>query len=294
MPLSWRSLVLASLFLSAEVVSARRTVGASGMSADMMWENPEMWDEEARLVDPVISDICLKTPKWAADPVLPPDDPAAAALLPPRLLRAPLHLTLFQKGLPSGKRSGWMRAKAHLGDPDAAGRWSSAVPVRAVWTLRHLDETNRSTKAGSTVGRDPLQDSYEDCLFRRNGKLVEIEVLLPRGKRGKGAPRPGLAPPSLVYQVPIIGGVVNPLGMVAQGRATVALYPRGRSLSATAAGGGRGGPRAARKAQPDAPPDEAIPLGMVDFHLPIGSGLVDPGWAKGKRVFWKGRSVGVI
>ncbi len=65
----------------------------------------------------------------------------------------------------------------------------------------------------------------------------------------------------------------------------VTLYPNGRTLAAASAD------------LPNArnvPKDEAVPLGMTNVHLPLGPGLVDPGWAKGRKLFWKGRSVGLV
>ena len=40
--------------------------------------------------------------------------------------------------------------------------------------------------------------------------------------------------------------------------------------------------------------DVAIPLGLSNVHVPLGPGLVDPSWSKGRKIFWKGRSVGLI
>lgn len=294
MPPLRRYLLLASLFFAAGVASARRSFGgADGTSVQMRLLNP-YHDEEGAVSDQNVIDITTKCPRWAADPVRCPDDAAdAKALLPRALRRTPLHVTFRPKELgASGKRKGWMRATAHLGDPDAPR--AKAVPLRAVWTLSNVDAEG-ATAGGPGAGRDSLTDSYEDCLLRLHKKFVELEVLLPRGKgRRAGTPRPGLAPPSLVYRVPIQPGHVNPMGMVAQGRATVTLYPRGRTLAAAGAGGraGRRGSRGA--AAPREATDTAIRLGMVDFHLPRGPGLVDPGWAKGRKVFWKGRKLGVV
>ena len=207
----------------------------------------------------------------------------------------PLHVTFRSKTLAGGKRPNWMRASATLGDPTVMK--SSAIPVRAVWTCSNADadtsmtfeEVNTASGRGvkKEIGTKVLEDSYEDCLKRLYGKYVELEVLLPRTKSmmkiySGSASGP---PPSLVYRVPIQSGHVNPLGMVSKSRATVTLYPKGRTLAAASATGVNA---------KDAPRDVAIPLGMSNVHVPLGPGLVDPSWVKGRKLFWKGRSLGLV
>ena len=142
-------------------------------------------------------------------------------------------------------------------------------------SYEEISAAGRSIK--KEVGKNPLRDSYEDCLKRLYGKYVELEVLLPKNSNGP--------PPSLVYRVPITTGNVNPMGMVSKSRATVTLYPKARPLAAANASG----PGAAK-----IPRDLAIPVGLTNIHLPRGPGLVDPSWARGRKLFWKGRSVGLI
>ena len=55
-------------------------------------------------------------------------------------------------------------------------------------------------------------------------------------------------------------GHVNPFGMVSKSRATVTLYPKGRTLSASNASG----PGAV-----NVPKDVAIPLGLSNVHVPL-------------------------
>jgi len=208
------------------------------------------------------------------------------------VMKKPLHVTFRSKTLAGGKRPNWMRATAVLGNP----KLKSALPLRAVWTCSNpdadtsmtyeeLNSSGRSIK--KEIGKNVLQDSYEDCLKRLYGKYVELEVLLPKNKKSSGSTfvNRGGAPPSIVYRVPINSGHVNPFGMTSKSRATVTLYPNGRTLAAANASG----PNAA-----NVPKDLAIQLGMTNVHIPLGPGLVDPGWAKGKKLFWKGRSVGLV
>jgi hypothetical protein len=133
------------------------------------------------------------------------------------------------------------------------------------------------------VGNNSLQDNYEDCLKRLYGKYIELEVLLPKTKKGIKKSGGG-PPPSLVYRVPITTGSVNPFGMVSKSRATVTLYPYGRTLNTN--------PAANNNAAGEK--DLAIQVGLANVHVPLGPGLVDPSWVRGKKLFWRGRSVGLI
>lgn len=169
-----------------------------------------------------------------------------------------------------------------LGNP----KMRSSTPLRAVWTASKPDADtsmsyNEISSAGRSIkreiGKDPLKDDYEECLKRLYGKYVELEVLLPKSQGG--------APPSLVYRVPITTGSVNPFGMVSKSRATVTLYPKGRTLAS---------PTAGDSGANDVKKDMAIPVGLANVHVPLGPGLVDPSWVRGKKLFWKGRSVGLI
>lgn len=142
------------------------------------------------------------------------------------------------------------------------------------------DEISSSTGGRAVkreIGKNTLTDNYEDCLKRIYGKYVELEVLLPKNKAGP--------PPSLVYRVPITNGSVNPFGVVSKSRATVMLYPKGRTLANNAGGGAN---------EAASSKEVAIPVGLANVHVPLGPGLVDPSWARGKKLFWKGRSVGLL
>jgi hypothetical protein len=134
------------------------------------------------------------------------------------------------------------------------------------------------------IGTNTLKDNYEDCLKRVYGKYIELEVLLPKTKKSSLKSGP---PPSLVYRVPITTGSVNPFGMVSKSRATVTLYPKGRTLNVN-------NPAASANTNAGGEKDVAIPVGLVNVHVPLGSGLVDPSWVRGKKLFWKGRSVGLV
>lgn len=285
------------------------------MSSKSAYDNPHMGQKGDITMDSDVLAITTRCAKWSVDPIEclerrssgssssssnDDEDSIVKQVLSKEMRTLPLHITFRSKTLgANGKRPNWMRASATLGDPSLKKSKilpSSATPVRAVWTCSNADadssmtydelnDKNRSIKR--EIGTNVLEDSYEDCLKRLYGKYVELEVLLPRTKSmtkfmdGRG----GGPPPSVVYRVPIQGGHVNPFGMVSKARATVTLYPEGRTLAAANASGlGASGVKR----------DVMIPLGMTNVHLPLGPGLVDPSWAKGRKLFWKGRSLGLV
>ena len=242
--------------------------------------------DPASNVDPDVHAITTRCSKWSLDPInLERIDasilPQVKGILSSDIQKKPLEV-FFRKKQLSGKRQGWMRATASL----------NKNPVRAVWTCSSPETDTSMTyddisaKSGTAikkeVGGDVLGDSYEDCLKRVYGKYVELEVLLPKTKATANA----RVPPSLVYTVPIKSGHVNPLGMVSKSRATVTLYPNGRTMLTEAE-------RRSGKGK-SIPKDEGIRLGLTNAHVPLGSSLVDPSWVKGRKIFWKGRSVGLV
>ncbi|KAL7471371.1 hypothetical protein ACHAXS_011661 [Conticribra weissflogii] len=252
------------------------------MSSKSSYDNPLTGSMGDLAMDPDVTAIASRIPTWTIDPLSSHSLPSSMskehrACIASTVCRLPLQVTFKSKTLAGGKRSDWMRTSAVFGTPLAHGKRSTAV--RAVWTMSSPGSSNSDMTAEQ--GKKVLEDSYEDCIKRLYGRYVELEVLLPRPTRGEAAAGGG-PPPSVVYRVPITAGHVNKFGMVSKSRASVTLYPNGRTLSGKAAGA-----KGVKK-------DLAIPLGMTKVHLPMGPGLVDPGWARGKKLFWKGRSVGLL
>jgi len=292
--------LLVALLLIIQTCSARRgAIVRDGMSSKRSFENPMTLTGDITS-DPDVVTITTRCSKWSIDPIKCIDSSGLSEeessivkeVLSKEMRNTPLHVTFRSLRLAGGKRPNWMRTTAFLGNPAVKSKFSPAVPVRAVWTCSNpdadtsmtYDEDNATGKASRMeIGKNVLEESYEDCMKRVYGKYVELEVLLPRTKSRIAAM--GGPPPSLVYRVPIQSGSVNPMGMVSKSRATVTLYPKGRTLAAANASG----PNAVNIKR-----DEAIPLGMSNVHLPLGAGLIDPSWAKGRKVFWKGRSVGLL
>jgi len=285
-----RILLLTLLTILHPTTARRGALIRDGMSSKAAYDNPLLGQAGDITIDPDVVAITSRCANWCLDPVSldraemkGEEESICRQVLEKDVLRKPLHVTFRSKTLAGGKRPNWMRATAVLGNP----KLKSAIPLRAVWTCSNPDaDTSMSyeemSQAGRTIkkeiGKNVLQDSYEDCLKRLYGKYVELEVLLPQSQRSG-------PPPSLVYRVPINTGSVNPFGMVSKSRASVTLYPKGRTLAAANASG----PNAA-----SVPRDWAVPVGLVNVHLPLGPGLVDPSWVRGKKLFWKGRSVGLI
>ena len=91
--------------------------------------------------------------------------------------------------------------------------------------------------------------------------------------------------PLIIYSVPVGIGTMNPKSRVTQSNGVVMIYPKGRkkneesSTDNDGGGGGGGG---------------GIVVGSTNLHLHSGPGVIDWTWAKGKKVFWKGRSVGQV
>ena len=302
-------LLILSIIISYSPCHARRgALVRDGMSSKQAYDNPLMGKSGDITIDPDVVAITTRCAKWSLDPINCIDNNDSMKeeerniinnVISTEMRDKPIHITFRSKTLQGGKRPNWMRATAFLGNPaiknKLTGNRSAATPLRAVWTCSNADadtsmtyeESNTSNNGRITrreIGVNVLEDGYEDCLKRLYGKYVELEVLLPRTKKMSSNSR-GNAPPSVVYRVPIQSGHVNPLGMTSKSRATVTLYPHGRTLAAEKASG----PNAASVQR-----DVAIPLGLSNVHVPLGPGLVDPSWVKGRKLFWKGRSVGLV
>lgn len=303
-----------------------------GMNSKSAWDNPLLGRQAGDItMDPDVVAITTRCSKWVVDPITTPfnffdtdsiraEDDSIRKIVNESLSKdvrtLPLHVTFRSKTLAGGKRPNWMRASATLGEKDPSIlNLSKTVPLRAVWTCSNADAdssslsyeemhspTSSKNKKSGEVGKNVLEDSYEDCLKRLYGKYVELEVLLPKTKKqtrmmisnNKGGP-----PPSIVYRVPIQTGHVNPMGMVSKSRATVTLYPYGRTLATSSSSSSNSAIAAVVSSTSSSREgvregDLAIPLGLTNVHLPLGPGLVDPSWAKGRKIFWKGRSVGLI
>jgi len=113
-------------------------------------------------------------------------------------------------------------------------------------------------------GEDFLKVSYDDAVKQRL-TTVEFELQLPpTDKKSKRLP-------SVIYSVAVEPGTMNPKSVVPRGAAAVRVLPEGRGEDEQV---------------------NTMNLGKAFVSLPMRSGIVDPGWAKGRLAFRKGRPIG--
>jgi hypothetical protein len=138
----------------------------------------------------------------------------------------------------------------------AIGQLGSGEKLRAYW--RQSGEGNR------LKGSDLLEVSYEDAC-RSRLSTIEFEVQLPPVGKSKKLP-------SVVYSVPVEQGSMNGKAMIPRGACVVKVFPVGHGQGAT----------------------PVLDVGKSFVNIPMRAGLVDPGWAKGRSIFRKGRSTGAM
>lgn len=137
----------------------------------------------------------------------------------------------------------------------AVGKLENGKKVRAFW--------RQSTVGERLKASDFLEVPY-DAAVRSRLFNVEFEVQLPpmRGRKD--------VHPSIVYQIPFESGGMNPKAMIPRGAGKIKVYPLGHEKG------------------------ECIEAGTCNVGLPMKPGIIDPSWARGRAVFRKGRSAGVI
>lgn len=140
----------------------------------------------------------------------------------------------------------------------AVGQLHSGKRLRAFW--RQVGANPRVKTS------DLLSTSYEEAL-RTRLSVVEFEVQLPPTNRKSKVL------PSVVFSVPVEPGTMNAKAIIPRGSGTIRVLPRGRGMDETN-------------------PSQQVGKGFVS--LPMRAGLVDPGWAKGRSIFRRGRSTGAI
>jgi hypothetical protein len=137
----------------------------------------------------------------------------------------------------------------------AIGQTAAGQKLRAYWRQQPPgSKTNLKTS-------EFLEASYDKAVQSRLN-MIEFEVQLPPMKKSKKLP-------SVVYSVAVEGGSMNHKSVIARGAGRVKIYPQGRG-------------------------SEPVDAGIGNIGLSIRPGLVDPGWAKGRKIFRKGRPTGTI
>jgi hypothetical protein len=138
----------------------------------------------------------------------------------------------------------------------AFGVMKDGKKLRAFW---------RPSMADRLKSTDLLEASYDEAV-RSRLFVVEFEVQLPPMKGTRQLP-------SVVYQIPLENGSMNPKSMVPRSSGTVKVFPEGRK---------------------EGDKDSGLFVGNCNVSASMRNGIVDPGWAKGKIAFRKGRSKGFL
>lgn len=139
----------------------------------------------------------------------------------------------------------------------AMGQSSSGKRLRGFW---------RQAGGIALTSGDFLSASYDDAV-RTRLSMLEFEVQLPPvNKKSKQLP-------SVIYSVAVEPGSMNAKAIVPRGAGVVRLLPNGHSPQNK---------------------EHIIHLGKAHVSLPMKAGIVDPSWAKGRAVFRKGRSIGML
>jgi len=135
----------------------------------------------------------------------------------------------------------------------AVGVTSEGKKLRAFWRPAQSRPQARNT--------DFLEMSYDEAVSARLAG-VEFEVQLPRFQK---------VVPSVVYQISIESGVMNPKAIVTRGDGGVKVFPA-RDKDATS----------------------CVEVGTGKVGMRMKPGIVDPSWARGRTILRKGRSAGYI
>lgn len=140
----------------------------------------------------------------------------------------------------------------------AMAKTSSGRKLRAAWRA--------GTRRNEVKSKDLVHESYEEAVRRRNGAAhVNIELMLPPVSKGSKDL------PSLVYDIVVERGSVNPEAIITRNKGKVTLYPKGYKNK-----------------------QDKIDVGFAQASMPMKAGIVDPAWARGRTIFRKGRSVGQV
>lgn len=138
---------------------------------------------------------------------------------------------------------------------------------RSVWYISS-DRARSQTSAARQKTSDLLSKSYDENMSHFHPAHFVLEVFLPKTRACKGGN------PLVTYSIPMGAGTTSPKARVSQSNGKITVYPNGRKR--------KGGD------------SDAIEVGSTGLHLRSGPPLIDPSWSKGRKYFWKGRSVGQI
>lgn len=169
----------------------------------------------------------------------------------------------------------------------AVGRMGNGKKVRAFWRQSVLPPSvsppPTTTATTASRGIDFLKASYDDAC-RSRLFTVEFELQLPpikdqlldKKKRNSSSNNNNNILPSIIYQVSLEPGSMNPKAMVPRSAGRVYVLPYGRTTGTSSA-------------------NNKFEIGKAYVSAaPMKPGIVDPGWAKGRAIFRKGRNSGLM
>lgn len=171
----------------------------------------------------------------------------------------------------------------------AVGRTADGKKLRAFWRQSVVPpmgpppppprSSSTTTTTNASVGSpqrgiDFLKASYDDAC-RTRLFTVEFELQLPPvSKKEKNVL------PSIIYQVSLEPGSMNPKALVPRSAGRVYVYPTGRTTSSAGNTNDK---------------HDKIEVGKAYISsAPMKPGIVDPSWAKGRPIFRKGRNSGLM
>lgn len=151
---------------------------------------------------------------------------------------------------------------------------SKAKKLRSVWSVSSKSGDDGSFSSSRAVGMrstatEVLEKSYEEYVADSYPSF-DLEVILPKTAKAK---KRGSGNPVILYSAPVAPGSTQEGSRVAQSKGVVTVFPNGRR---------KGGD------------DKGINVGLTSFHVHSGPSHVDGYFARGRKFFWKGRSVGQI
>lgn len=223
---------------------------------DLRWQIPPL-----QLADDFIDNIVTPTQALPMDPSLRKHILKYLGCSGISHHRKPIELELLKKRGKFGLR--------------AIGTMDNGKKLRAFWRQSTSGIMNEN---GSTSRTSPsfLQMSYDDAVKSRLF-TVEFEIQLPpieiQENTTNSMRKKKKVLPSVVYQVPIESGSMNPQAIVPRGVGNVLVYPSGR--------------------QSQSSPYFAAGKCRIS-SVPMRAGLVDPSWSKGKAIFRSGRFAGIM
>jgi hypothetical protein len=146
--------------------------------------------------------------------------------------------------------------------------------MKSVWYISS-DRASSQTSIAKQQKDDLLTKSYDENSSLFHPTHFVLEVFLPKTRQCR---KNGGGNPLIRYCIPMGAGTTSNKSRVSQSNGVVTIFPNGRK----------------RKDGAGDNSSECIEVGSTSLHLNVGSSLVDPTWARGRKYFWKGRNVGQV